>query len=221
MADLDDNVQQEESEWLSVLLAYYQIFCNATGGFYAITEENMPHDEFVLAELSRAIHEMVLIPQDPLAKPVCKYLQTAISNATNTEKVDIKELAKSIYSISSHLKWQYGYESLPQSMVERFAYTEILGPRGPVFSSKLALGLVLLGPGCFYPEHFHANTSESYICISGECSINGKIIKAGDYFYNPPEKSHYIISHQEVPCLLAYAWISDAQTLKYKITQFT
>ena len=37
----------------------------------------------------------------------------------------------------------------------KYAYAELVGPRGPVVSERLTLGLVLFGPRCTYPAHSH------------------------------------------------------------------
>ncbi len=52
-------------------------------------------------------------------------------------------------------------------LLERYAYTEILGPNGRVVRANYALGLLALAPRTLYPEHAHP-ADESYIILAGE-----------------------------------------------------
>lgn len=221
MFESNDHTVIDKSLWLQLLISYYQLFCNNTGGFYAISEKSMPHDEFVLAELSKAIHEMEIKPRETIDKPVTDYLQTALSNAQNSSKFDIRELANSIERLSSQLTWEYGYQVMPKDLYENYAYVEVLGSKGPILSNQLVLGLLLLSPDFRYPEHYHVDISESYICLSGKCEINNSLLNPGDYFYNSPNNIHYIASDSDSPSLLAYAWTGALNISNKNITKFS
>lgn len=61
---------------------------------------------------------------------------------------------------------------MPPGLKRKYAYAELMGPRGPVVSERLILGLVLFGPKCTFPVHSHDGITESYVCLSGVVSEN-------------------------------------------------
>lgn len=50
-------------------------------------------------------------------------------------------------------------------------------------------------------EHTHPGGEELFV-VSGDISIGGKRVKAGDYLYTPPDATHDAIAHEATVLLL-------------------
>jgi quercetin dioxygenase-like cupin family protein len=50
-------------------------------------------------------------------------------------------------------------------------------------------------------QHTHPGGEELFV-VSGDISIGGKRIKAGDYLYTPPDASHDALAHDDTVLLL-------------------
>ena len=116
---------------------------------------------------------------------------------------------------------------LAQQSAERdeFFHSVVLaglaGPKGPVRTTELILGIVLFAPGCTYPAHAHSGITESYICLSGAVSENHQGVYApGSMIFNPPEHLHRITVGKHEPALLAYAWMGSAAHLEEQVMVF-
>lgn len=162
------------------------------------------HLQRVRAGLAAISKRWVAGAREPLWKPVCRHLDNAIEQSDYLqEKPAMRELLRRVLP---QLAWFWGYRDLPRALQKRFAYAEIAGPRGPVLSHRLILGLVLLGPHCHYPHHRHRGVDESYLGWSGRVTINNRVLHPPpDCFYTPPGAMHWLRT-VGAPCLLAYAW---------------
>ena len=117
---------------------------------------------------------------------------------------------------------QFGYEKVPKGLEQKYAYTEVSGPHGPVVLDDLILGLVLFAPGCTYPAHAHDGITESYVCLSGAVSENDQGVYApGSLIFNPPGHVHRITVSDVEPSLLAYAWEGPQDKLAGQKMRFT
>lgn len=155
----------------------------------------------------------------PEQKPVCAHFDRTIANG---EGERMASLVRAIRPLTTMLSWRYGYEKMPRALDKKYAYAEFLGPEGPVVGETLVLGLVLFAPKCVYPTHSHRGIAESYICLSGACSENDTGVYApGSLIFNPPGHSHRITIGDREPCLLAYAWIGDADALSRPMMKFS
>ena len=104
----------------------------------------------------------------------------------------------------------------------KYAYCEILGPRGPIVCDKLILGFVLFAPKTTYPQHSHARIEESYISVAGAWSENNAAVYApGSLILNRPGDEHRITTGERDPCLLAYAWAGPSEQLGDPGMKFT
>jgi dimethylpropiothetin dethiomethylase len=124
-------------------------------------------------------------------------------------------LSDSVGRLADSLSWEYGYETVPRGLAGKYGYCEILGPRGPVVSDRLVLGLVLLAPGTTYPQHHHRDIEESYVSIAGAWSENDNAVYTpGALILNAPGHEHRITTDTYQPCLLAYAWLGPVERLR-------
>ncbi len=148
----------------------------------------------------------------PEQKPVCKHLNPAIDKG---KEGPFAGLCNAVEKTSRKFRWEFGYSSMPGHLYESYAYTEVLGPDGNVYSDELILGFVLLAPQCYYPDHNHPGIEESYIGLSGECiQNNDEFVKPGGFLYNYPGKMHNLKVPAGKPCLLAYAWNAEPEVLR-------
>ncbi|KFE36750.1 hypothetical protein DW2_01290 [Thioclava atlantica] len=123
-------------------------------------------------------------------------------------------MARALSRVSAQLSWEYGYEKVPKTLARKYAYCEVLGPRGPVRAERLVLGFVLFAPRTTYPQHSHKEIEESYISVAGDWSENDTAVHApGSLILNRPEHEHRITTADLDPCLLAYAWIGPEDRL--------
>jgi mannose-6-phosphate isomerase-like protein (cupin superfamily) len=77
-------------------------------------------------------------------------------------------LARELAAAAAELAWRQTYQAgdVPVSFLERYGWCELAGIRGPLPSSALACGFLLLGPDTEYPPHSHA-AEELYVPLSG------------------------------------------------------
>lgn len=147
----------------------------------------------------------------PTEKPACAHLGRALDNG---ESQTTASFTRALAKITHQLAWLYGYDRMPRALQNKYAYAELLGPRGPVVARDLILGLVLFAPKCTYPSHSHAEITESYICLSGFISENDAGVYApGSLILNKAGQEHAITTADREPSLLAYAWIGTPERL--------
>jgi dimethylpropiothetin dethiomethylase len=148
---------------------------------------------------------------DPAAKPVTAHLRRALDNGLDGS---MRSMVRAIGNVEAQLAWEYGYERMPRYLMERYAYADIMGPKGPIISPTLTLGLVLFAPRTTYPAHSHHGITESYLSLSGHWSENDNGVYApGSIVLNLPQHMHTITTADREPVLLAYAWCGDEDVL--------
>lgn len=158
-------------------------------------------------------------PREKLEKPVVAHLPRALDLGENGA---VHAMARALSRVAEFLTWEYGYEKVPKALEKKYAYCEILGPRGPVVSNRLVLGFVLFAPRTTYPQHSHQEIEESYISIAGAWSENDAAVHApGSLILNRPGAEHRITTADREPCLLAYAWAGPETRLAAPGMRFT
>lgn len=150
----------------------------------------------------------------PQSKPVCEHLDIIFQHS-ETEQLHTGDLIKKISKIFHTLHWKFGYHSLPDTLKNRYAYTEIIGPDiAPVFSENIIAGLVLMAPETKYPYHKHPALEESYLCLHGTFAQNDSAVHPpGAIVYNAPGKAHKITTGEKSPVLLLYVWLGTKEDL--------
>lgn len=195
--------------WIYLLREFQEIYSRGSaGGSKAIRS----HRRKVRASLSVVINaNPAVIPRPPMDKPVTRHLPRAFDLAA---RGSMAGLGRALERAAAELSWEYGYTRVPPHLAEKYAYCEILGPRGPVLSERLTLGFVLFAPRTTYPQHSHAEIEESYISVSGAWSENEFAVFApGSLILNKPGHEHRITTGTDDPCLLAYAWVGPGEKL--------
>ncbi|MEN0041776.1 MAG: dimethylsulfonioproprionate lyase family protein [Pseudomonadota bacterium] len=152
-----------------------------------------------------------ILHRAPESKPVTAHFSRALDLG---DRGEMNAMSRALRAVRDRLTWEYGYETVPKGLVRKYAYCEIVGPRGPVPSERVILGFVLFAPNTTYPQHSHADIEESYISIAGAWSENNAAVYApGSLILNSPGEEHRITTGEGNPCLLAYAWTGPAERL--------
>lgn len=199
----------DRPDWVYLLREYEALYRRGSnGGSPAIRG----HRKRVRETLSAAIeaNPEMLLPA-PEAKPVVAHFARALDIGAGGP---MSGFSRAIARVGDDLAWAYGYERVPRALARKYAYCEVLGPRGPVAATALVLGIVLFAPNTTYPQHSHKDIEESYVSIAGAWSENDAAVYApGSLILNRAEQEHRITTGALEPCLLAYAWTGPAERL--------
>lgn len=191
-----------DPNWIYLLREFDTLYrFGSAGGSPAIRSHRKRVRDRLSATMAR---NPSFIPPQPMTKPVTAHLPRALDLG---ERGAMQGMARALREVRDELTWVFGYDKLPKSLVQKYAYCEVLGPRGPVQSDHLILGFVLFAPHTTYPQHSHREIEESYISISGAWSENNAAVYApGSLILNRSGDEHRITTGDRDPCLLAYAW---------------
>lgn len=204
MTHLSDHI-----DWHYLLREIWTVYrFSSAGGSKPIRSHQREVRNLISSEMAKD-PEVRFDPPETL--PVCDWLGRAIDQGLLEKSAPV---VRALRRVVNKLVWRYGYERVPPGLKRRYAYAELMGPRGPVASERLILGLVLFGPKCTYPVHSHDGITESYVCLSGVVSENDAGVYApGSLLFTPPNKPHRITTGDFEPTLLAYAWTGPAEKL--------
>ncbi len=200
---------QDHPNWKYLLQEFDTLYrMGSSGGSAAIRS----HRKRVRDRLSNAMKSNPVIQENPSQSlPVTAHLPRALDLG---ERGAMQGMARALREVAPKLEWVYGYEKLPKSLIKKYAYCEVLGPRGPVHADNLIIGFVLFAPATTYPQHSHTEIEESYISVSGSWSENNAAVFApGSLILNTPGSKHRITTGDIDPCLLAYAWTGPIERL--------
>lgn len=206
---VDTTRLQDCPSWKYLLQEFDALYRMGSSGGSAIIRS---HRKRVRDRLSGAVKSNPVILEKPATPlPVTAHLPRALDLG---ERGAMQGMARALREVSAHLEWEYGYEKLPKALVKKYAYCEILGPRGSVQAQDLIIGFVLFAPSTTYPQHSHSEIEESYISIAGSWSENNAaVFSPGSLILNNPGAKHRITTGDIDPCLLAYAWTGPKERL--------
>jgi dimethylpropiothetin dethiomethylase len=212
MSKLSDHVN-----WHYVLRELWNVYRFSSAGGSKLIRS---HQRAVRNRLSAEMDDNPpVLTVEPETLPVCVWLERALDQGLLERTAP---LVRSLRHVIGQLAWRYGYERVPRGLVRKYGYAELMGPKGPVVSERLILGLVLFAPRCTYPAHSHDGIKESYICLSGVVSeSNSGVYAPGSLLFNPPNKMHRITTGDFEPTLLAYAWEGASRNLLNQEMKFT
>lgn len=206
---MDSQRLNDLPDWRYLLLECYELYRFLDSGGSSLIRS---HQRTVREAISRVMKSNAEIKDDVVGiKPVTKHLKRSLDEGKHQQHASI---IRAFESIHQRLNWEYGYEKMPRTLEEKFAYAQICGPNGPVISQEVILGVVLFAPGCVYPSHSHDGITESYLCLSGSVSENHQGVYApGSMIFNPPAHTHRITVSTQEPALLLYAWMGEPEKL--------
>ena len=204
-------------DWLYLVREYDYAYRRGSAGGSAKIRTHMKQVRDRIAKVLAADPEIRL--PEPLAKPVNAHLERALDNG---QDASMRSMIRSIDNVKQDLAWEYGYERMPRHLADRYAFCDIVSPKGPVVCANLTLGLVLFAPRTTYPAHSHDGITESYLSLSGHWSENDAGVYApGSIVLNLPRHTHTITTADREPVLLAYAWCGDPDVLNSPVMGFT
>ncbi|PZX17547.1 dimethylsulfoniopropionate lyase DddL [Palleronia aestuarii] len=200
---------QDHPDWLYLLREFEALYrYGSTGGSASIRSHNKQVRDRLSAVLSS---NPEIVERTPETKPVTAHLARALDLG---ERAAMQGMARAMREVRGQLCWEYGYAKVPKALARKYAFCDVVGPRGPVLSTKLVLGFVLFAPATTYPQHSHKEIEESYISISGAWSENDAAVYApGSLILNRAGVEHRITTGIRDPCLLAYAWVGPEERL--------
>lgn len=173
------------------------------------------HDSAGARELAQALCDETRAPQrTPATVPGCAALADALAQADT----DLREV---LSGALDELTWRVpGFGRLPETLKDRMAVVELLGPTGMLHHDRVSLGLILMAPDVAYPAHSHA-ADEVYLVLSGtlDWSIDSRQIgpvKADTFVHHKPCQRHAMATRDH-PALMLWGWTGDIRGETYLI----
>ena len=196
-------------DWVYLLREFEALYRHGSAGGSAAIRS---HRKQVRDRLSAVIAtNPEIVEREAQVKPVTAHFARALDLG---ERGAMQGMARALREVRDRLHWEYGYDKVPKALAKKYAYCDILGPKGPIVAERLVLGFVLFAPNTTYPQHSHPEIEESYISVSGPWSENdGAVYAPGSLILNRPGAEHRITTGTMDPCLLAYAWTGPAERL--------
>ena len=156
-----------------------------------------------------------LTTPSPRRLPACRFLPDVVASTL----LVAPDVAASLAAVEEDLHWtrnpNYSNEAMGQPhYMDNYAYAEIIGPNGTYAGNDFLLGLFLLGPGLYYPNHSHP-APELYWILSGMSDW-----RVRDEAFSPREPGETIWHEPYVPhatrvglqpMLAAYMWTRDVK----------
>lgn len=199
----------DNPDWGYLLREIYALYRHGSAGGSDPIRTHMRTAREALSRVLKA--DPPLHPQLPTEKPVTRHLTRALDRGRQGA---CAMAAGCVAHVRTGLAWQHGYERMPRTLADRYAFAEIAGPAAPVPARDVIAGLVLFAPGCVYPAHAHDGITESYVVLSGSVSENNLgVFTPGALIFNPPDHLHRITVSEAEPALLAYAWTGTPEAL--------
>jgi mannose-6-phosphate isomerase-like protein (cupin superfamily) len=129
-----------------------------------------------------------------------------------------------IAPVSYFLPWTYSYPLRADApgLGQSVAFAEIVGPKAPIASDRVCLGLTLLGPRTLYPAHRHP-AIEIYYVAAGTAvwTVDGVASEhpPSTFVLHPSQAVHSMETHAE-PLLAVYSWSGkDVRTFSTYTTE--
>jgi hypothetical protein len=129
------------------------------------------------------------------------------------------DLAAALAAIEEALQWRqsasYTDALLGEGFTQNYGWAEIIGPNGFYPGDDFLLGVLMLGPGRHYRDHYHP-APELYwpLTSASEWSVNsGPLVEKpqGVTIWHPPMTVHATRTG-EMPLLALWSWTRDTAT---------
>ena len=124
-------------------------------------------------------------------------------------------LLNALSAANPTLIWRKNPTYIDVEFLDRYAYTELLGPSGLVHHGSVSAGLLYLAPQTFYPPHAHP-AEEIYHLISGRSVWQqgdqpSRDCVSGARIHHASGVAHCMRSGEE-PLLALYLWRGDLRS---------
>ncbi len=170
----------------------------------------------VLARLAQQdIGEAACRAPRPVALPVLQFLPRCLAEVVRFDP----QLAACIAALQDDLQWRqsssYSDEILGTGFTDNYGWAEIVGPNGFFPGRDFLLGLLMLGPGRHYPDHYHP-APELYWPLTPDSrwSRGGQAFETkpqGAIIWHPAMVMHATIT-TDTPLLALWCWTRDTAT---------
>jgi hypothetical protein len=163
----------------------------------------------------QALSESDFRQPEPSTLPVLRHLPQCIGEVLLVEP----DVAATIAAIEEDLAWRqssaYSDALLGKGFTANYGWAEIIGPRGFFPGDDFLLGLLMLGPGHHYRDHYHPAPELYWPLTSGSQWSRG----GGDFeeklpgvtIWHPPMMLH-ATKTSETPLLAVWSWTKDTMT---------
>jgi mannose-6-phosphate isomerase-like protein (cupin superfamily) len=149
-------------------------------------------------------------PLRPTVAQGCPVLNWLDETATRSTPATAP-LVDAIVAGAGSLAWGQTYTAADfgAAFLERYGWTEFIGTKGPVPSTTIACGVLMLGPWIEYPAHAH-EAEELYLPLSGTAAWTRGQEEAvrrppGQPIHHPAWIRHAMRTEAE-PLLALYVW---------------
>ena len=157
-------------------------------------------------------------PAQPFGLPVLAWLNGLPPLAAPATQ----SLVQGLVASADALEWRQTYTAADfgPAFLDRYGWSELIGLRGPIPSTAIACGVMLLGPEIDYPPHAH-EAEELYLPLAGTALwLRGdepwRSRPPGEPIHHPSWMPHAMRTAAE-PLLALYVWRGGALTAKSKI----
>ena len=157
-------------------------------------------------------------PAQPCGLPVLAWLNGLLPLAAPAAR----GLVSTLVAAADALEWRQTYTAADfgPSFLDRYGWSELIGLRGPIPSTEIACGVMLLGPEIDYPAHAH-EAEELYLPLAGTAlwlrgEESWRSRPPGEPIHHPSWMPHAMRTQAE-PLLALYVWRGGALAAKSKI----
>jgi hypothetical protein len=126
---------------------------------------------------------------------------------------EMRSITDRLVDLAPRLHWRqtYGAAEVPAGFLDRYGYTELVGLSGPEPSTRLACGVLVLGPETFYPRHHH-EAEEIWVPLVGTAAWQRgdrtwTEQPPGTVIHHASDEGHAVRTGRE-PLLGLYLWRS-------------
>lgn len=152
---------------------------------------------------------------EPSGLPVLRHLPQCLGECMLLDP----DLAAAIAAVEEHLRWlqskSYSDALLGEGFTANYGWAEIIGPRGFFPGDDFLLGLLILGPGRHYRDHYHPASELYWPLTSGSrwSRDSGAFVEQpqGAIIWHPPMIMH-ATKTEEAPLLAVWSWTRDTAT---------
>lgn len=140
-------------------------------------------------------------PPSPRTQPACRNLGRCYVNIDSSGDLRSRAVAETFRMIETQLNWRnYDATEDSPSLDANYADAILAGPGGLIHTDLIEIGVFVMSPNTFYPDHHHIER-ELYLALSPgkwRQQTNEWIEPGiGNLIYNYPDVIHSMQSHGE------------------------
>jgi hypothetical protein len=180
---------------------------------------HMTRDPAALEVLSRLAAQDLdpksFTPQPSTRLPVVRHFADTVGEAMLVSP----DLAAALAAIDDQLHWRqtvaYSDALLGEGFMANYGWCQLIGPYGYFSGADFLLGLLLIGPGQHYRDHFHP-APELYFPLTGGTAWRRQDTafetrEAGTAIWHAPREIHATRTALK-PLLAVWCWTQDVAT---------